>query len=166
MTMEIVKATHEDLDGIHGIYSYAVGIKLAHGDKSWRNGFTPEGVRWMIDQGTTYAVRMAGELVGVTALEWSDDGWDDDAKQNAGYIRRLAIAEGQNGKGLGGLVIDWALEELARQNRQYLRLDCPTENKSLCGYYEKLGFRLIETKTFENSDSSGQSSLYQKSGQL
>jgi GNAT superfamily N-acetyltransferase len=139
-------------------------FKRQFDDTSWRDGFSLDGVNWMIDQGTTYVANEAGKIVGTTALEWSDDGWGDLDNDNAGYIRRLAVADGQHGKGVAKFILDWALQEVANKDRDYLRLDCAQKNTSLCKYYENQGFELVKTAKFEDSDAENieKSNLYQK----
>ena len=161
--VKVKRATLEDLHELHKIYTDAAQYKHEFNDSSWRDGFSRNGVRWMIKQGTTYAATEDNKIIGVTALEWQDEGWGELEKGDAGYIKRLAVAKEQRGNGIGGFILDWALQEVAKNNRKYLRLDCSTQNTSLCNYYETQGFMLVKTVTWpSDAGEEIESNLYQK----
>lgn len=59
---------------------------------------------------------------------------------DAGYIQRLATSAGYKGQGVGKQIINLLLQEVAKNNRQYLRLATPANNAKLRSYYESCGF--------------------------
>jgi hypothetical protein len=75
-------------------------------------------------------------VVGTLVLDWSDPLWPDDA--TAGYLHRLAVR--RQAAGLGSDLLMWAVQEVVRRDRLFLRLDCVASNRRLRGYYEAAGF--------------------------
>jgi ribosomal protein S18 acetylase RimI-like enzyme len=142
MNLSIRKADLEDTPGIQEILTAAVQFKLDHGDNSWGSEpYSEREVRGLIKTGGTYVAFAGDEMVATFGLHWNDERiWGSQAA-DAGYIHRLATKDGWHGKGIGKEIISWASAEVAGNNRHYLRLDCDSKNVSLCGYYEKLGFK-------------------------
>ncbi len=161
--IEMRLATTSDNEAIHEIFTHAAEFKYRFDDTSWRDGFSSKGVAWMIDQRTTYVAIDNAIIVGTAALEWVDDGWGELDANDAGYIRRLAVAENKHGKGIAKYILDWAMQEVTAKERAYLRLDCSASNTSLCKYYENQGFVLINTVTWpSDSGKETKANLYQK----
>lgn len=150
--IEVLPAKPQDAEKLHEIFVQAALYKHRYDDHSWRNGFSLAGVMHMIENGDTYTVYLEDKPVATVGLEWEDDGWDDDPAQNAGYIHRLAVADGYHGKQIGEQIIDWAANQVAQKGRHYLSLDCNVNNPSLCAYYEKQGFKQVQTKHFPDFD--------------
>jgi GNAT superfamily N-acetyltransferase len=144
--MRIELASKKDIDEFYELYQYAARRKNQYGDRAWRDGFSREWASRTLDEGAAYVGKIDNKIVAAFALEWSDDIWSEHEESSAGYVHRLAVAEGFHGQGIGKNIIDWAAGVIKKENRQFIRLDCPAANKSLTEYYLKLSFELIEVK--------------------
>lgn len=154
------KAKQEDTEKVHNIYVDAAKYKHDHNDYVWREGFSRNFVVRSIESENILCAVEGKDIVCVFSLEWEDDAWSDYDELSAGYLHRLAVANGHHGRNIGIQVIEWSLSQVKNSDRKYLRLDCPTENKKLCKYYESLGFELVEAKQLPEFDTL--TSLYQR----
>ncbi len=153
----------QDSGELYELFTHAAEFKHQLDDHSWQDGFSAEGVKWILYQGMTYVALQADKIVGTTALEWSDKDWGELEQGDAGYIRRLAVAEEVHGQGIGRFILDWAMEEVKSKDRKYLRLDCAQNNTSLCKYYENQGFTLVKSvKWPSDTGKETTANLYQK----
>jgi GNAT superfamily N-acetyltransferase len=88
-----------------------------------------------------------GRPVGTIAIDVvGDEGlWSDDELRESYVIHRMMVPRSESGRGIGGLMIDFA-EDLARSHgRRKLVLDAWNDNIALHRYYEDLGFRYVRT---------------------
>lgn len=63
-------------------------------------------------------------------------------------LHKIYILTNQQGKGTGRFVIDYILHEIKKQGAESLQLQVNRYNKAK-DFYEKLGFRIIETADFD-----------------
>lgn len=141
------KAKPEDIEEVHKIYVDAAKYKHKYDDYVWRDGFSRDFVVRSIDAGNIICiVEDDKRIICVFSLEWEDSTWSGHDELSSGYLYRLAVANDYHGKNIGKQAVEWSLNFVKNAGRNYLRLDCPTENKKLCKYYESLGFELVETK--------------------
>jgi len=151
MNLTINEATAGDIPFIVGILTEAIQYKLNHDDTAWGSrAFSDEEVSGMVASGLTYIVYLEGKPVGTVRLQWKDKLFWGEQAPDAGYIHLLAVAPDMHGQGVGAKVIDWAVEQVAQNNRKFLRLDCRADNKELCDYYEKQGFVQKDTRRIDN----------------
>lgn len=152
--LTITKATAADIPFIAAILTDAVRYKLDHHDTAWGSkAFSDEEVRGMVMAGLTYIMHLDGEPVGTVRLQWEDKLYWGEQPPDAGYIHLLAVKAGMHGRELGGHIIEWAIAEVGKNNRRFLRLDCRPDNKKLREYYEKHGFRLKRKQRIDNDES-------------
>jgi len=144
--MKIENPTEKDSEEFYELYQYAARRKNQYGDRAWRDGFSRKWVKWAIPRDSTFIARENNKIVAAVALEWSEGIWSDYNELNAGYVHRLAVAEGHHGQRVGQQIIDWAASEIKEKGREFIRLDCPTANSSLTDYYLNLGFEIVEIK--------------------
>jgi ribosomal protein S18 acetylase RimI-like enzyme len=84
---------------------------------------------------------LGGEPVGTYTLTWSHrELWGIDGGE-AGYLHRFAVAPEVAGRGVGGMLLDQAAEQVSARGRRWLRLDCDSDNGGLRAYYERHGFQ-------------------------
>ncbi len=151
-TIEFIPAYAKDAKKLHKLFMQAAKYKHKYEDYSWQNGFSLDGTKRMLAKDSTFLVLINANLAGTVALEWNDNAWEDDQENKAGYIHRLAIADGFHGQQLGKQIIDWVAKQVAAKGRNYLRLDCNVANSNLCAYYENQGFKHVATKEFPEYD--------------
>lgn len=141
MDLTINQATASDIPFIMDTLTEAIQYKLEHDDTAWGSrAFSHEEISGMVASGLTYIVYLKGKPAGTFRLQWEDKRFWGGRAPDAGYIHLLAVTPDMHGLGIGEQIIDWALGQVAQDNRQFLRLDCRPDNKGLCDYYEKLGF--------------------------
>lgn len=91
-----------------------------------------------IARGEMFTVGIVKNRFGIVGLSWSDAYWPDDGQ--AGYVHRMAIRSAMHGQNLGSLMLFWAQQQVKKQGRRFLRLDCAAGNGRLRRYYEDQGF--------------------------
>ena len=84
-----------------------------------------------------YVVRINNLVCGVMLLKDRDNEFWDDEKP-AYYIHHLTTDI--NKKGIGKILIKYAIEQGINDNKKYLRLDCFKESLFLNEYYKSFGF--------------------------
>lgn len=147
MSLVISPATRADIDAMVQILSEGVAYKQQHGDDSWGSGlYTKAEVKGLLQTGSAHVARLDNEPVGTLLLQWTDDIiWENDS--GAGYVHQLAVKNSFHGQNLGTQILDWAAAEAAKHGKKYLRLDCHSDNKKLCAYYESQGFIQVGHKS-------------------
>lgn len=150
MNLSITKATAENINDLAMILNEATAYKLQHNDNAWiADGNATWGkaeIKGIIDKGTTYLAWIDGAAIATISLEWDDTYVWGKQPPNAGYIHRVAVRNNQHGQKIGERLLDWASVEARAKGRRLLRLDCPTSNKKLCDYYQKLGFKPLDAE--------------------
>lgn len=89
-----------------------------------------------------FIAKKGNDVVGGFLLIDDDpDHWSDCDKVKAYYLHHFASKVGENG--IGKIMINFALEEAKKNNKEYLRLDCVSDNEKLNNYYKSLGFECV-----------------------
>lgn len=102
----------------------------------WTRTLISDGIR----NGEVYLARLEGEVVGTITLQWSDPRFWGDTLIDAAYFHRLAIKREYAAKGLGRVLVEWAVNRAKAAGESFLRLNCSFENQRLRRYYEDAGF--------------------------
>lgn len=140
--VEMVRAETSDLDTVLSILEEAARWLASRGIDQWRPGtFSEERIADRIGRGEVYLAVLGGRAVGNVVLQWSDEETWGDAPDDAGYVHGLAIRRALAGRGLGRDLLRWAEDRAAAAGKQYLRLDCAAQNRTLNEYYTRAGFR-------------------------
>ena len=96
-----------------------------------------------------FVAKKDGVVVGGFLLKEKDyDYWSDCDNVKAYYIHHFVAKIGENG--LGKIMIDFAQKEAKKNKKEYLRLDCVSDNKKLNNYYQKLNFENIGSIQIKN----------------
>jgi ribosomal protein S18 acetylase RimI-like enzyme len=138
--LDVRRAEPEELETVVGILSECARWLVARGIRQWPDPFPAGRVAELLEDGSFYLARLDGEDVATFALLWSDPTFWGERPPDAGYVHAVAVRRDYAGRGVGRRVIDWAGEQAAAAGRQYLRLDCLSDNAALRAYYEGLGF--------------------------
>ena len=134
------QAVPGELDYVVEILSECARWLLDRGIRQWPDPFPADRVARLLERGEFYLARVDGEAVATLALLWSDTTFWGERPADAAYVHALAVRRAHAGRGLGRRLVDWAGERAAEAGREYLRLDCQSENRALRAYYEQLGF--------------------------
>lgn len=109
---------------------------IAQWTEEYFNEYNVEYFRELIKENRVYVIKDNDKVIGTFTLKETNKYWQDDGL--AMYIRHLVTS--LEYRGIGKLLIDFALEEVRKHGKKFLRLDCFTSNKVLNEYYNKLGF--------------------------
>lgn len=148
MTLHIKLATQADSEALLSLLEEARKFKLSLGDDAWGDyPFTQDDVDLRLKSKACYVAKVDGMLVGSITLIWEDEhNWGKEGLDGkAGYVHGLMVRGDYKGQGLGGQMIDWAVNEVGAKKRPFIRLDCHADNTDLCKYYEKLDFKRVKT---------------------
>lgn len=140
----LVPASIDDLGVVKNLLQEASDFKYSQGDDLWgTEPFTDEEVSKMIKTGNMFIFKVDDVPAATVILAKNDEQmWGDEqgSDGSAVYIHKLCVGNEFRGQGIGTKVIDRAVNFTLNSGLSTLRLDCPYDNRSLCGYYESLGF--------------------------
>lgn len=66
--------------------------------------------------------------------------WPEVVEDDAVYVYNLAVRRAWADQRLGGRMLDWAASRAASLGREWVRLDCVSDNNFLRDYYTRAGF--------------------------
>jgi ribosomal protein S18 acetylase RimI-like enzyme len=138
--LEVRQAHPDDLDEVVAILSEAARWLLERGIYQWPDPFPRDRTAELVDGGEFYLALVDGEPAATFALLWSDPSFWGEQPPLAGYVHAIAVRRSYAGQRLGEKLLDWADERIAAAGREFLRLDCMSDNAVLREYYERLGF--------------------------
>ncbi|MBW8846880.1 MAG: GNAT family N-acetyltransferase [Burkholderiales bacterium] len=122
---QVVKATVGYAAEIVSVLTDATKYKLQRGDFAWGSrGPSEQEVLEQINRDEMYVVLSDCDVVGTFRLQWDDEHYWGKQPPVAAYMHGLAVKESAHGKAVGANVLTWTVQEAARQDRPYLRLDC------------------------------------------
>jgi GNAT superfamily N-acetyltransferase len=115
----------------------------------WRfllEGGDDEEIEQAIINQETYIVLKDKDIVGTFTLlsqqsEWDGHIWGSDLSSKSLYLHRLAIIPTYMKKSIGKSILAWIQDNVS--DKEYLRLDCVTDNSKLNNFYMNNGFELI-----------------------
>lgn len=114
----------------------------------WRfllDGGEDEEIKQAIINQETYIVLKDKNIVATFTLlskqsEWDRHIWGSDISSKSLYLHRLAITPTYMKKGIGKSILTW-IQDNARE-KEYLKLDCVTDNTKLNKFYKCNDFEL------------------------
>ena len=155
--MELIKATESDLQDLYSLYQRTSDNMKQNGLNQWNWGLYPteEMIRGDVERGEMHIVRMDGVLAAAVSLtetmdpEYREVSWTGGIRP--GFFHRLAIDPPLQGAGIGGDVLDDAIQILRRAGCDCVRCDTNRENRRAMRLYEKLGFRKCGTVYWDDT---------------
>ena len=138
--LDVRRAAPEDVDVAVSILSEAARWLLERGIRQWPDPFPRDRIVALQERGELYVARLDGQTVATFAFLWSDPAFWGERPPDAGYVHALAVRRAYAGRGLGERLLDWADGQAGAAGREYLRLDCMSDNAILRTYYERFGF--------------------------
>jgi ribosomal protein S18 acetylase RimI-like enzyme len=119
--------------------------------EQWPRFFPRHFLEQCIARQEVWGVEDDNVFLAIFRLIWSDvETWGmDDGK--AGYIHTLAVHRRASGRNVGRAAIDLAHDEVIRNGRHLVRLDCVSHNQFLKRYYEGIGFTFVREATVNST---------------
>ncbi len=141
-TVKIVRARPEDLETVAVILDDAAQWLQGRGIDQWPFPFPRRWIQRRFQTGEVYLGMCAGQAIGTFSLHWSDelDQLWSDLPGDAGYLHGLAVRRAFARRGVGTEMLRQAARIVAAVGKPYLRLDCWSQNRPLCHYYERHDF--------------------------
>lgn len=136
------------------------------GIHQWQPGTFP--IKWIQDaiaRGELYLASEAGTVIGAVIVQASDTfTWGEASLADAAsYVHGLRVRRSAAGRGIGLALLRWAEREIAARGNHLVRLDCTAENPALCAYYERAGYRRVQTKAHQGGDRIYLVAMFEKS---
>ena len=150
--LQIKVATGENSDQVIWMLKDLALWMRENGINQWGyllEGGDDEEIEQAIANSETYIVLKGTELVGTFTLleepsEWDIHVWGKNASIDTLYLHRLAIIPSFMKQGIGRSLLNWI--QANRYEKDYIRLDCVSENSRLKQFYEENGFELVGTE--------------------
>ena len=155
--MELIKATESDLQDLLSLYMRVTAEMKRQGLNQWNWGLYPteDMIRSDVERGELYIRKMDGVITAaITLTETMDPAYKAVSWTSGmlpGFLHRLAIDTPLQGAGLGGDVLDDAIQILRRAGCDCVRMDTNRENRRALRLYEKMGFRICGTMTWNDT---------------
>jgi GNAT superfamily N-acetyltransferase len=100
-----------------------------------------KGKTWLVWDGETVAATITVDTDEPVDLTEQPVWPEHERHQSALYVRRIVVARGYAGRGLGAALLDWAADVAKRDHKAALiRIDVWTTNLELHAYYERQRF--------------------------
>ncbi|MCG5211731.1 GNAT family N-acetyltransferase [Streptosporangium soli] len=140
-TLTLRKAGHADLPAALALLAEAAEWLYRRGVRQWpREGFGPQRIEPLIDEGVLYLADDGAAPVAVVAVDDHADPefWASaDDPGAALYVHKLAVSRSLAGRRVGDALLDWAGLLALASGRRWLRLDCAKDNHGLQAYYRR-----------------------------
>ena len=150
--MEIVNATHEDLETIFDLYDKAIAFQKTVFDKHWL-GFDLELVSQEIEEGRLWKIIEEGQIACVYTVTYADPMiWKERSQDAAMYIHRIVTNPDFRGHGYARVITEWAKKFAPTHGLRFVRMDTWADNLKLLNYYQDCGFKFLRSVTPESTD--------------
>lgn len=136
--LHVEPARRADVETVRTLLEEVSAWLLAKGLRQWPPRFDDEWFVPALEAGHTWLARREGELIATITLQWDDELVWGGRPPDAGYVHRLAVRRGWAGAGTE--LLAWSEGQTRAAGRDFLRLDCWSENARLREYYESNGF--------------------------
>lgn len=146
----IARAQESDLSDLLALRAEAERWLHARGIEQWTSDWSDrarERIRQGVSDGRTWIVRNDSDTAATVTLDGPDmDFWSDaDDPHSALYLYKFIVARSHAGIGLGDALLDWACQQAAAADKQWLRIDVWRNNRRLQEYYLRRGFTHVRT---------------------
>lgn len=103
--------------------------------------FTISKVKREMAEYEYYVAEDNGVVVGTFRFQLVDrETWPEIPDLDSAYIHRIAVLRSHAGCGVAQQILDYAKELTRKAERQFLRLDCASDQPKLRAVYERAGF--------------------------
>lgn len=142
--MKIENSTTEDIDEIFRLYKLAADYQRSKKTVVVWPEFERSLVETEIAENRQWKLLMNDTIACVWAITFSDAQiWGEKNNQPAVYIHRIATNPDFRGNDFVGMIVTWAKEYAAQQQKEYVRLDTIGNNTKLIEVYTRAGFEFL-----------------------
>lgn len=143
MEHSIVLATEADTEEILALYRAQLGRPCCPWDEEYPSR---ETVDWDLSRDALFVWKQDGKILGAVSLEEDEEAdslscWDPSLAP-AGELARLAVLPEHQGKGLGGALLGFGMEELKRRGFLGIRMLVNRSNDKAIGCYDRFAFHV------------------------
>ena len=142
--LRIIAAQSEDLGRYLDLLEEVADWLKLRAIKQWRPGSLRLSADYYAESITRGEVQLAfcGEaLVGTLRLLLREPiVWPEVVEDDGVYVYNLAVRRAWADQRLGGRMLDWAADRAVSLGREWVRLDCVSDNAFLRNYYTRAGF--------------------------
>lgn len=150
---QIRLAAQEDTEGVIAFLKKIAQWMKNNRINQWQyllSGGDDEEIKEAILHKETFILLEEGEIIGTFTLSSRQSEWDRhifgiDPNSDSLYLHRLAISPENMGRGLGTEIIEW-IHKNAKAEKEYIKLDCVSNNSKLNQFYKDNGFEYIGEK--------------------
>ena len=147
--LKIKIATHQDTNEIIKMIKQIAQWMKDNDINQWRyllEGGDDQEIEQAIINQETYIVLKDRNIVATFTLlseqsEWDKHIWGSDTSKSL-YLHRLAIIPAYMGKNIGKRILAWIDNNV--RDKEYLKLDCISDNLKLNTFYKDHNFELID----------------------
>lgn len=150
--VKTVRASLEDLPVIVRLFEEAIAFQQANGFVGWKQVDTAFLTK-DIESGLLFKMDNEGQIICIFCICFSDPLiWRDKEKGDAIYLHRIVLNRRFTGIHVFGMILDWAMHTAMQRGLRYVRMDTWSGNEKLISYYERYGFKRLETFTTPGTD--------------
>jgi ribosomal protein S18 acetylase RimI-like enzyme len=140
--MRILNSNISDMDTIFMLYDEAVAFQKTKFDKHWL-AFDRAMVEKEIEEKRQWKIMEGDDVACIFAITYSDPFiWQERNDDPAVYIHRIVTNPAYRGGQYVKIIVEWAREHAAENNKMYVRMDTWGDNQALIDYYSSCGFEL------------------------
>lgn len=160
--VRVRRALPHEAQAVSALFEETTRWLLGRGIRQWT-------LRWRtatwclegIKRGELYVMLDGGGIVATFLLAPNDVAFGE-RPADALYLQGLCVRRTASGRQLGERIVAWCEEQTRQADRDYLRLDCVSDNSFLNGYYQRLSFTAIGTYVYDLPQGPLPCTLYEK----
>ena len=142
MILEFARIQANELEAFSNLICAVAQEFENRGQKMWdQEWLQPQALLDAYGLESMHLGRINAEVVaGFVLLETDPDFWPDVTMGESLFIHKVTVARAWKGKNLSLQVLDFAVTQVLRRDKKFLRLDTGITRPVLCKLYEHYGF--------------------------
>lgn len=150
--MTVQNSNSTDIDEIFRLYKIATDFQKTKFIVHWPE-FDRKLIEMEIAEERQWKIVIDNSIACVWATTFNDPQiWEERNNDPSVYIHRIATNPDFRGKNLVEIIVDWAQQYAANNNKKFIRMDTVGDNPGLIGYYTKCGFDFLGLSKLKNTE--------------
>lgn len=133
----------DDAAATHRLYEQARAWIRERGIAQWTHPVPRSVFEADAAAGRLLVARYGDKLIAMAVVTEEDLAYWGPQENPAVYVHRLVVASEHRGRGIADSILEWVSARAAEQGKQFLRLDCGSDNQGLRRFYERSGFTAV-----------------------